>query len=205
MVPISKTVLSLVVASALGWLGSIVQAEVFTIETDDTWKMTSITPNTGWNTSINYDDSNWGNARFDGVTYTFPDGMSWHGIWSDPWVATNWFRKTFVIPGTPISAFLDFGDDDDADVFINGIQVINDHNGRADDYLVTRLDITSLLETDQNLIAVNGTDVVQRLARIMGGMTITYNVPEPASLALLGSSAAALLISRHVRKWRQTN
>jgi hypothetical protein len=202
MTVISPTVLLLVATATVCALGTSGRADVLTVQTDTSWKATAVTPGAGWATNPSYDDSAWGYAAFEGTTYTFPDGYAWNGIWSSTDSMPNdtvYFRKVFTIPGTPTSAFLDFGEDDDADLFLNTVMLINDHNFTADDFILDHVDVTSYLSPGDNLIAVEGLNSVGGAARIMGALVVTY-VPEPASLALLGTAVAALLMRRRGRK-----
>ena len=117
--------------------------------------------NTGWNTSLAYDDS-------DAAAWHLPVGRPpWepgYGDWPadapDIWASGPEFfgdtpcylRKTFLVGGTPASGLLDFRADDDAQIWINGQRVANDNDRIA--HSILGIDISPYLRSGTNLLAV---------------------------------------------------
>lgn len=167
--------------------------------TDSAWKVTASTPGAGdWNSNVAFDDSGWQSAT---------ELANWAGysakvIWSSGGQFSQtetqlWARSIFNLLTLPLSAILNNGFDDDGDIYINGVQVVSDHNGYASN---SSADITSLLVLGDNLIAFTATDnypvwgynhgaAVQVDARFAA-------VPEPMTLALLGLGLGGLLALR---------
>ena len=106
-----------------------------------------------------------------------------------------------------MTAFLDGGVDDDADVYINGFQVVNDHNGFAHGtFELTPIDVAAFLVQGVNLIAVAAEDNIPvwgpNHTFVAQLQVQTQGVPEPASLLLLASGLAGLAAFR--RRKRQS-
>jgi len=129
------------------------------VQTDTTWKVTNSSPGTGWNTSAGFDDSAWAAASINGSDSLA--GLTVPEIWdnTDPQAGSTdvWFRKTFTLDGPHAGrATLFSAVDDDADVYVNGTQVINNHDCTASALPI--VDVASYLVSGTNLIAVHGID-----------------------------------------------
>ena len=156
----------------------------------------------GWNTSLTFDDS---------------DAAGWHtpvprdvtrygantsnSIWADdPQGAGDtpaYFRKTFTLDFEPASAsfggqvFPDFSNvvDDDAQIYINGVLVYDDHDFMA--LFTPFTDVTAYLHAGENLIAVKAQDSVGIDEHFSLKLEI-LPIPEPSSALLVALGLAAL-------------
>ncbi len=151
--------------------------------TDLNWKVTPTAPGAGWESNAAFDASSWQSATelynvsdFLGPTY------SAKGIWSSggqfsATETTVWARGIWNLPTLPTSASLEVGFDDDGDLYINGTQVVSDHNGTAGNTTVA--DILPYLHTGDNLIAFTASD------------NIAFGINHSAWAQINGEAAAA--------------
>ena len=153
--------------------------------------------NAGWNTNPNFDDSTWVNSVYEGTNVL-------DYIWgSDPEDSPVYFRYLFALDQNPSSASLEWGVDDDAQIYINGQLVVNDQDGVATGGTV---DVSSWVFSGVNLVAVKAHDSFG-LGEAFGarltaeGANLTP-VPVPAA-ALLFATALGLFGGIGVGRQRQ--
>jgi hypothetical protein len=177
---------------------------------DASWHVTATGPATGWDTSASFDDTAWQSATvlYDVSQYLGPAYAGTKGIWTQAGQfsttdTTIWGRTVLNLAAVPQSATLEYGIDDDGDIFVNGALVVGDHNGIANGGLV---DITSHLVAGANVIAFTATDNFaawgynhQAWIRVDG---VVAAVPEPSTYAmfLLGLVAVGLVRGRSRRE-----
>lgn len=156
--------------------------------------------NPGWNWSLAFDDSNsagWSNA-IEVVHPNPPLLRYWFDGTETVGSSPVYFRKEFEIEGDPISGMLSFTIDDDAQIYVNGVQVFNDSNGLAT--TVNGLNVLPYLNSGLNLIAVKAQDQ-QGGQGFAGNLQLVSNVPEPSSIVLAGFGLAAVtLVYRRRRR-----
>lgn len=185
----------------LGLLGGATSSSAMVlIATDSSWKITASAPSVAdWKSNAAFDDSAWQSAT---------ELSSWPGyaakvIWSSGGQFSTtetqvWARGIFNLSTLPLSAVLNGGFDDDGDLFINGILVVSNQNGFADNFL--NIDVTPYLATGNNLIAFTATDNYPVWGYNHGAavqVDATFaQVPEPATFALLGLALAGLGLMR---------
>lgn len=181
------------------------------LRSDSSWNVTPDAPSSGWNTSIGFDDSAWQSATElynVGAINGNPDFLGTMGIWSSGGQFSTtetqvWIRQTIAL-GELSAASLIVGCDDDCVVYVNGVMVINDANGSANDNTV--LDLLPYLVVGNNLFAYTAIDNF----RVWGynhstwlqleGETRSTTVPEPGMLSMLGLGLAGLAGLRRRRK-----
>ncbi len=186
-------------------LGLSVQAQAALITyTDSSWRVTASDPGAGsnWNSELLYPDAGWGSAT---VLYNVGDyvpGYTAQGIWSSggqfsTTETTIWARKSFNLASLPINAALDGGFDDDGEIYVNGVLVLLENNGYANNFLV---DITSNLVVGDNLIAFRAYDNYpvwgynhSAWFEVNGEFS---QVPEPGTLLLLSSGLTGMVFIR---------
>lgn len=112
-------------------------SQISYVISDGSWKF-SISEEIGW-LLPDFDDSSWINALAPSMGQCGPDsvggGITENGVLnisvSDPnWAnGTGYFRKTFDLDAAPSSASIRTLFDDDGDVYLNGNQIISNHDG----------------------------------------------------------------------------
>jgi hypothetical protein len=161
--------------------------------------------NAGWNTSLAYSEPDatggikWQNAIYvdHSAAFTNPIVGSqtiWYNGTGQNGSTPSYFRKQFYLPADPLNAILEFGVDDDAKVFINGTQVINDTNHATSLWYAANgnaFDVTPYLHQGDNLIAVKAQDSVGAREWIVAKLDVNV-VPEPSTLLLLGIGVISL-------------
>ena len=189
--------------SAMALAGAVAAAPASAVtlaKTDATWTVTATAPTGSWNSAVGFDTSVWQAATvlYDVAVYLGPSYTA-QGIWSSggQYSTTEtsfWARQVFNLNALPISASLNAGFDDDADLWINGVQVISDHNGSANNVSVA--DLLPYLTLGDNLIAYAATDNWEvwgynhsSWVQIDGQIAA---VPEPETYALMLAGLAAV-------------
>lgn len=135
------------------------------IVSDSTWKF-SIAEVSGW-LGAGFDDSTWIPAQVPSMGQCGPNlvigGISENGVLNmsvpDPnWAGgTGYFRKTFHLDSIPSSTSLRVLIDDDGDLYINGNQVVSDHDGHIAGISLANPSPSYFVVGD-NVIAVKATD-----------------------------------------------
>lgn len=173
------------------------------LRTDSSWNVTPDAPSAGWNTSAAFDDSAWQSATElynVGAITGNPDFLGTMGIWSSGGQFSTtetqvWIRQTITL-GELSAASLIVGCDDDCVVYVNGVMVINDTNGSANDNTV--LDLLPYLVVGNNLFAYTAIDNFpvwgynHSTWLQLDGETRSTTVPEPGMLGMLGLGLAGL-------------
>ena len=197
--------------SAMALAGAIAAAPASAatlLKTDATWKVTATAPTGNWNSAAGFDTSTWQAAT---VLYNVADylGPSYtaQGIWSSggQYSTTEtsfWARQVWHLDALPISASLSGGVDDDIDLWINGVHVLDDHNGFANSLSVA--DLLPYLTLGDNLVAYAATDNYpawgynhSSWVQIDGQMAAA--VPEPETYALMLAGLAAVVFTTRRR------
>lgn len=197
------------VASVLVAVPTAADATVL-LRSDSSWNVTPNGPSAGWNTSTGFDDSAWQNATElynVGLINGNPNNLGTMGIWSSGGQFSTtetqaWFRQTISL-GELSAASLVVGCDDDCTVYVNGVMVIQDTNGSANDNTVS--DLLPYLVVGLNLFAYTTTDNY----RVWGynhstwlqldGEARSTTVPEPGTIAMIGLGLAGLAALRRRR------
>jgi MYXO-CTERM domain-containing protein len=198
-------VLLMAAALAVGVV-SKANAATITINTDTSWLATNVAPPVGWNTNPLFNTAGWTNAFVSTVTPA-PCFNGADCIWFDDQNSATqfaWLRQTFTISGPILTAFLDGGVDDDADIFINGFLVYSVHDGLAGNFGPSPLNVAPFLVQGTNLIAVSASDNFgfghNHLFVAQLEIDTPTEVPEPFTFALLAPGLAALAGLRRRRR-----
>jgi len=183
--------IGLIVATA-----SIADATPLVIDTDATWLAKNSVPGVGWNTNFAFDTVADGVWRAAQNNATPPCGINGCMIWWDgQFSATEqvWLRKTFVLDGPVVSAFIQGGVDDDATIWVNGTIVYDVFDGLAGSF--GPIDIAPHLVPGNNLIAVFADDnfafghnhqFTARLTIQTSAPTVPVPAMSPAVTVLMG-------------------
>jgi len=166
------------------------------IASNSTWRVTPTNPGTGWESDLGFDDSGWQPATelYDVGDY-YPEYADAYGIWTSggqySTVETEmWARYVFNLASVPLSALLVNGFDDDGDLYINGVKVVDDHNGVANNSFA---DITNYLVSGDNLIAFMVTDNYPVWGYEHSAWVHVEAVPLPAALPLFALGIGGLI------------
>jgi tetratricopeptide (TPR) repeat protein/predicted Ser/Thr protein kinase len=138
------------------------------IVTDGTWKFNR-NPSPGWE-QVSYDDSGWPAVGDSKPCNQLPGAVA-GCLWEYPYrFAPNntlYFRKAFNLAQVPPRARLVALVDDDADIYVNGRQVLHDGpdsgSGGASWW---EIDVTNLLQPGSNVLAVRGIDTGEGTAYV---------------------------------------
>ena len=184
---------------AIGPLGN--QAGIPINDVGSSWEI----PYSGWNSDLNFDDSDnagWRNA----IPYPYsPCVPPANAIWVDGTNGTDgstpaYFRKKFFLDGIASSATLNLWVDDDAQAYINGTLVIDDHDNTA--YDSYQIDVTSRLVAGENLIAIKAQDSFGIYEGLCVDLQVD-SVPEPSTVTMLVIGVFGLLAYAWRRqKWQ---
>ena len=179
------------------------------LKTDATWTVTAAAPAGTWNSTVGLDTSSWQAATvlYDVAFYLGPNYTA-QGIWSSGGQFSTtetsfWARQVFRLDALPTSAALKSGFDDDADLWINGVQVISDHNGLANNVDVA--DVLPYLKLGDNLVAYTATDNWQTYGYNhsswvqIDGQTAAIPEPQTYALMLAGLVAIGSMLRRRSR------
>ena len=179
------------------------------LKTDATWTVTAAAPAGNWNSAVGFDTSTWEAATvlYEVGDYLGPDYTA-QGIWSSGGQFSDtetsfWARRVFHLDTLPTSASMNAGFDDDADLWINGVQVISDHNGIANNVSVAAL--LPYLTLGDNLVAFTATDNYTVYGFNHSGWVQIDGqvaaVPEPETYALMlaGLMAVGFTLRRRSR------
>jgi hypothetical protein len=165
------------------------------VVSDDTWRTSKTSPPAGWNTNVNFDDSDaagWQSA------FKSPSGNNiWYGSNKSGQSPNNaWFRHVFTLNGPVSSASATVFFDDNGQFYLNGHLLVDDTGGGASSFDLTSID-PSFFVIGENLLAVHGVDTEAPFSNIGIDLTLT-EVPEPSSVAMVG--AVAVLLRRRGRQ-----
>ena len=165
-----------------GWLllgGACAGAQNYLLRTDPSWRTIKgvVAVPADWNSAVSFDDSDaagWTNS------YEVPNTDR---IWntsnlSSESPANPRFRHVFALAGPVRSSVGNFYFDDDATVWINGTEVLNDTDGHAGSFTNVVLD-SSLFNPGQNLIAVWGHNKVAPYNVIEAEVSLTLVAERP--------------------------
>jgi hypothetical protein len=122
------------------------------VEKAQTWKYTTAKPADGWQ-NADFDDAKWQEGE-GGFGEPSTPGSKVRTIWKTPEI---WLRRTVELPSGPVDGMsINIHHDEDAEVYINGVQVLA-MRGYITDYVAQPLDTKGLaaLKPGKNVIAVH--------------------------------------------------
>lgn len=164
---------------------------IYTI--DSSWRMYPFLPPNGWNSNLNFDDSDSAGWAVPVVQQTGNPTDFGNRVWSFPGSTGGsnevYLRKKIRLLAQPDLAFVKVVADDDSQVYVNGVQVVTDTNCSNGDVFI--VNIANLLHAGENLIAVNALDclccgrVVACAVQLPGSVTDCNNngVPDRSEIA----------------------
>jgi len=173
------------------------------LKTDATWKVTPTAPTGSWNSAAGFDTSSWqaANVLYNVSAYPGYESYTAQGIWSSGGQFSTtetavWARRVWHLDSLPISASLLAGFDDDADLWINGTQIISNHDGVAGN-VISVADLLPYLTLGDNLVAYAATDNYpvwgyNHSSWVQIDGRIAAVVPEPGTYALMLAGLAAV-------------
>ena len=167
----------LIAVVALAFVAGLARGGAVTVITDTTWRATNPQPPTGWNTDVNFEDSDaagWENA----VGSTSNNHIWYQSLHSADAPNNAWFRHVFTLDDVATAASGNFHFDDNGQAYINGQMIIDDTGGGASNFNLT-LD-PSLFVVGQNLIAIHGIDTIAPDNSVGVNLTLTA-LPEPTA------------------------
>jgi hypothetical protein len=182
----------LIAIALLAFVAGLARGGTVTVMTDTTWRAVNPQPATGWNTDLNFDDSD--AAGWENAVGSATNNHIWFKSLKSADAPNNaWFRHIFMLDDVATAASGNFHFDDNGQAYINGQLIIDDTGGGASNFNLT-LD-PSLFVVGQNLIAIHGIDTIAPDNSVGVNMTVT-TLPEPTAAGVL---AVATLLSRRRR------
>ncbi len=207
--PIRSAARTLYAAALLAALCAPAAADTTVLTgTSAAWRVTTVAPAAGWNASASFDDSLWQSATvlYEVSAYLGAGYAGTQAIWSQGGQFSTtetllWGRTVFDLAALPQSATLEYGIDDDGDIFVNGTLVVSDHNGIANGGTA---DIGAYLVAGANVIAFSATDNFPSWgynhAAWMQVEGTVAAVPEPSTWAMFGLGLGVVGLARLRRR-----
>lgn len=182
--------------------------------TDSSWRVTASDPGTasGWNTNAGFNDSGWQPATILNDLYAilgrpfFAKSIWTSGGQFSTTETTIWGRRVISLAQVPSQAWMELGADDDIDLYINGVLVVNDSNGVANNasrdirpYLVPGNNLFAFVVRDNFTVFGYNHGVWLQVRSNVGGPIgpAIASVPMPAwALAALAAALATIVFLR---------